>query len=211
MKKKIFLVILCILTISLSSCKGQEQEAFEHLFGNEYFSCYMEVSTEFEKFSETKYYGTMSKTPEGFFYYDNYAGYKLICALDRDLLLQSCILDKFGLYSKASSVMNLDVNIEDYFVKKVYGPDIVYARFDLYNYIKALNPVLLSPYITEENGIIETQLVLENGIIRHLSLDFTNIKQIFTDSDNVKKITIILKNFEYNEKSLPSYDLFYYD
>ncbi len=210
--KKIFLTYLIfIVSFTLFSCKSQEQESFEKMFNREYFSCHMYITFEYDSSKRTEGYGSISKMPNGFYFRDFYADYDLIYVKDKDLLLRSTPYNKYGNSVNASKVMNFNINIEDYFIKKVYAPDVVYAHLDLYNYIKALNPKLLSNYLEEDNGIIETKAIFENGKIVEYVLDLTNIKSYFTDSTIIKGLTISLKNFYYSEERLPKYDLFYYN
>lgn len=211
MKKAFYILIVFVISLMLFSCKSHEQETFEYLFNREYISYHIDITFDYGSSKKTEGYGSVLKTPNGFYFRDLYADYGLIYVMDRDLLLRSTPYNKYGNSVNASKVINFNINIEDYFVKKIYGPEVVYAHLDFYSYIKALNPNLLSPYLTEENGIIETKAIFENGRIIEYELDLTNIKSYFTDSTKVKRLTISLKSFSYNEERLPKYDLFYYD
>lgn len=214
MKKILSIISILFLILCFSSCKkiSNEQKLFEEFINSKSinftidFTKHKATSTD----AETRYTATFNKNENGFWFSTVDGNYQIINDIKNNYLLLNINNEK-RYYTKSSTFLKENIDYSNYFTKIVYAPNTIYAFFDLYNYLKALNPNLITEMISEETGLLDIQINIENNKISEFIINLTKLKKLFFDEYFTIDLYANINDIKYAGANQLQYELFLYD
>lgn len=207
MKKIVFLILILTCWFNLTSCSNIEMPVFEEFINSKDLSVEATLTLQnYDRIGDFKFFDLL-KNEESMHFTDYIFNYELF--LDNEDKIAYYNLTK-GIKRKSTNLnngdLNFDIHISNYYSDYIIGPNMIYYKIDIYNYLNDINSKLVENYNSDTVLPLQACAFMENNKVVKIEIDvsqFSSILSKYSKMNGVYNSKITLKIINYNRVDIP--------